>query len=54
MVQVVCIALSILGPVYMAVVLGVLISRFSGGGQGGSGQGGSGQDGTGSSAGGEP
>ena len=58
-VQVVCIALSILGPLYMAVVLGVLISRFSGGGQGGSGQGGSGQGsggqgGTGSSAGGEP
>jgi voltage-gated potassium channel Kch len=53
-VQVVCIALSILGPLYMAVVLGVLISRFGGGGQGGSGQGSGGQGGTGSSAGGEP
>ena len=30
-VQVVCIALSVLGPLYMAVVLGVLISRFSSG-----------------------
>jgi hypothetical protein len=33
-VQVVCIALSVLGPLYLALVLGVLISRLGSGGPG--------------------
>ena len=34
-VQVVCIALSVVGPLYLALVLGLLLSRLSGGGPGG-------------------
>jgi len=34
-VQVACIALSVVGPLYLALVLGLLLSRFNGGGPGG-------------------